>query len=422
MLSLILSLWLFCSAHAAGPLVSTVPVPKEGLSLSEAYQAALKRSETFGIQEQLLVQATELESQAKAALLPNIAANATFLRQDTPTATTLKQQNTVRLTGTQPLFRGFREFALIRQRDALTAQQSAALQDAARLLFYDVTDAFYATLALQADSVNFGNELELGRRRLKELEGFRRVGRSRASEVLSQRANIANLEAQLEATRGQLKVQRDVLAFLTGLPAETPLKDVEAMPTNASVGKVDSFLAGLGQRADILSSGSAMLAAEASVSATRGLHWPTADVVGNYYLERPGASKDIKWDVALVLSLPIFQGGAIQSQVRQSLALQEQATLQESRARRLAEQEVKRFHERVLSGQLQLEKLGEYADLSKQNHDAQMRDYSNGLVTNLDVLQATTSWHVAIRSRERQQLTLKGDYVKLKAAAGVELK
>jgi outer membrane protein TolC len=141
----------------------------EPLSLADCYRAALKRSETFGIQEQLLAQAGELESQARAALLPTLTAGATFVTQEAPAAATAKQQNTVKITGTQSLFTGFREFALIRQRGALAAQQAANVQDAARSLFYDVADAFYATLALQADNISYGTELELGRQRLQEL-------------------------------------------------------------------------------------------------------------------------------------------------------------------------------------------------------------------------------------------------------------
>jgi len=395
-------------------LFSSVAWGAGPLSLSECYRSALKRSETFGIQEQLLVQATELETQARAALYPELSANATFLRQQQPVPTVAREQNTVKLTGTQPLFRGLREFAAIRQRGALSASQAALVADAARQLFYDVADAFYDVLALQADGVNFGNELEIARKRLKELEGFRRVGRSRASDVLSQRANIANLEAQLEATRAQLKIQRDVLAFLTGLESDTPLRDVEKAPSAAI--RLEGYLGGVAARSDLVAASYALRAAEASVSVARGLHWPTADLVGNYYFERPASL--VKWDVSLVLSLPLFQGGATQSQVRQAVAVQEQVTLQESRARRLAEQEVRRFFERVSSGRVQLEKLSEYADLARQNHEAIRRDYSNGLVTNLDVLQATTTWQIAQRSKERQAFAVLDDFVKLQSAAG----
>jgi outer membrane protein len=235
--------------------------------------------------------------------------------------------------------------------------------------------------------------------------------------VLSQRANIASLEAQVESTRGQLKVQRDVLAFLTGLPADSPLKDEEGSP--AVEQKLDAYLEGARGRPDILASSLAVQASHAAVSAARALHWPTADLSSNYYLKRPGGSHDINWDVTLSLSFPIFQGGAIQSQVRQAVAVQEQVALGESRARRLADQEVKRFFERVESGRLQLVKLTEFVNLSRLNHDAQRKEYRNGLVTNLDVLQATTSWHVAVRSKERQLFTLKGDYAKLQAASGM---
>ena len=100
------------------------------------------------------------------------------------------------------------------------------------------------------------------------------------------------------------------------------------------------------------------------------------------------------------------------------MSVQEQATLRESLARRQAELEVKRLFEQVRSGKARMEKLADLADLSRQNHEAQRRDYSNGLVTNLEVLQATTSWQVSLRNLERQQYALKSDYVKLQAAAG----
>lgn len=408
---------LFASALAFCFLTLPLSARAEGLTFLECYRAALKRSETVGIQDQAFVQANELEKQARAILVPQISANATFLRQQPTDPSVSSSQDTIRLTGTQTLFHGFREFALIHQRSAQSDQQKALLKDAARSLFYDVADAYYGRMALEADERNYGNELEVNRRRLKDLEGFRRVGRSRTSEVLSQRANIASLEAALEAVRGQLSVQREVLAFLDGLPPETPLKDSEAVPSSAE--KLDAYLAGITSRADLEAGKAAVRSAESAVSASRSYHWPAADLNGNYYLQRPtGILSNTKWDVSLLVSFSIFQGGAIQSQVRQSVSLEEQATLQLSRAQRLADEEVRRFFDLVISNQVQLTKLDEFADLSRQNYEAQQRDYSHGLVTNLEVLQATSSWQVALRTRERQIDTLKGDYLKLQAAAG----
>ncbi len=382
----------------------------------DAYERALKRSESLGIQSEALIQANELESQARSSIFPTLSASAVFLTQEQPTAATQRQQNTVKATANQPLFRGFREFALIRQREAVVANQKAELANASRLLFYDVADAYYATLALQSDLKNYGDELEISRRRLKELEQFRRVGRSRASEVISQKANVASLEAQVEATQGQLKVQKEILAFLTGLPSTSTLRDQESSPKAEQ--KIDTFLGGVSSRADLSAAQASTRAAEESVKVSRGQHWPSADLTGNYYFNRPGSSSEINWDFSLTISLPIFQGGSVNSQVREAVSVQEQATLRESLARRQAELEIKRLFEQVESGRARLVKLEEAADLSRQNHEAQRRDYSNGLVTNLEVLQATSSWQVALRNFERQQFNLKNDFVKLQAAAG----
>ena len=417
---LLLLLSITAYAEVPDPLDYTPPAaPANGLSLSECYRAALKRSETLAIQEQALVQASELEKQAVAALLPSISASATLLRQDLPASNTLHEQNTVKLTATQPLFHGFREFALLRQRKAITASQDASYRDAARLLFYDVADAYYGTIALLADVRNFEEQLAVYGRRLKDLESFRKVGRSRTAEAISQRASIAALEADLENTRGQLAVQREVLAFLTGLPTSTPLRDVEPHPRGQN--PLDAYLNGLKDRPDLRASRFSLEASENAVSAARAFHWPTADLTGNYYLDRPAGSslKGVKWDVSLVLTLPLFQGGAIQSSVRQAASVQEQASLQLSRSERLAEEEVRRLHGLVASNRSQLAKLNEAVNLSKENFQAQQKDYSHGLVTNLEVLQATSNWQVALRSRERSLYALQSNFVKLQAAAGL---
>jgi outer membrane protein len=390
-----------------------------GLSFSECYKAALARSENLAIQDELLVQADELERQARATLFPVITGSATFLRQQRATApnpANLTSQNTIKITGDQPLFRGLREFAAIRQRKAQVEGQRAALQDAARQLFYDVSDAFHNTLALQADEQNYRNELAVNRARLKDLEDFRRIGRSRNSEVLTQRANIASLEAQIEVIHGQLEVQRDVLAFHTGLPRIAALLDSEPAPKGAEPA-LESFLANLDQRPDILAAKAAAESSEDAVSVAKGTHWPSADLIGNYYPERTGSQSTVKWDASLVVTLPIFQGGAIQSQVRQAASVHEQASLALARVRRVAEQEIRRFYFNVAAARQQVAKLAEFVELSKQNYQALQRDYRNGLVTNLEVLQSITNWQAAQRNWEHQQFALKNDFLKLQGAS-----
>ena len=149
-----------------------------------------------------------------------------------------------------------------------------------------------------------------------------------------------------------------------------------------------------------------------------GQHFPSLDLIGDYYLMRPGVLSDVNWDVQLALTIPIFQGGVIQSQVRQAQSVSRQYDRLLSQARRTAEQEVRTFYDAVTADSQQLFKLKELVVVSKENADTEVKYYRNGLVTNLDVLTAITTYQDAQRQLDHQNYTVKMDTVKLKAATG----
>jgi outer membrane protein len=403
----------------AGPALAAAPVSR---NLHDAYQAALKRSETMGIQVELLHQADELETQAKAAFFPTVSGSATFLHQPAPGNATGNAlypdwQNLIRISADQPLFRGLRDFAALRQKKAQTGAGELAVTNAARQLFYDTATAFYNVLILEQDQSNYLNELSVNQKRLKELQDFYRIGRSRMTELLTFKSNIASIGSQLEVTRSQLETAKDILAFETGWNRETSLIDDEASVSGPS--DVEAYLAHLDERPDVKVAQVNAEAQAEGIPIARGGHLPSLDLLGNYYIERPGALSNVNWDVSLAVSLPIFQGGAIQSQVRQAESVAHQFELAYSQAKRTAEQEIRTFYDAWIGDQRSGAKLDETASLSKLNYEAQLKDYRNGLVTNLDVLQAITTYQDAQRLLDRARLTLKLDAVKLQAASAL---
>jgi len=393
---------------------------KPAKTLEECFQAALKRSEKVGVQDELLVQTKEGKTQAIGGLFPTISGTATYLHQPSPaelSATSPADQNTVKLSADQPLFRGLREFATIRQKDAQVGMQKFALQDAARQLFYDTTTAYYNVLALESDKNNYLNEIDVNNKRLKELQNFLRIGRSRLSEVLTQKANISSLEAQLMNTRGQLENAKEILAFLTGLDRDLILQDTGDMSDDSK--PLPYYLAKIEDRPDIKTAAESVHIYDEGISIAFGQHLPSIDLIGDYYPVKPGtqAQQNVNWDVQLVLSMPIFEGGVIQSQVRQATSVERQYELQLSQVRRSAEQEVRQFYDNFAADKTQVQKLDETVDLSKRNYEAELQDYRNGLVTNLDVLQAITTWQDAERASAHQKFVMKLDHTKLEAAA-----
>ncbi len=133
------------------------------LTLDEYFAQALVRSEVVATQSELIRQAEERYRQAGAALYPTVSGVASYTWQDSGardiTASPTRQPF-ARLTATQPMFRGFREFAAMRQRQALVDAQGDDYQNARVQLFKDVAQNFYDVLTLEQDLKNLDEQIE----------------------------------------------------------------------------------------------------------------------------------------------------------------------------------------------------------------------------------------------------------------------
>lgn len=405
-------------AAAVAAIVVVHPARAEVLTLDEYFAAALERSEVVATQSELIRQAEERYAQAKAAVLPKIDGVGSYTRQDTGGRNTVifpTRQTIARVSATQPLFRGFREFAAIRQSRALIGAQTEDYQNARVQLFRDVVQNFYEVLALERDLENLADQIDQNLERQKELNARVRIGRSRIGEVLTVQSTISTLRARVEQLRAELATARDVFAFLSGLPAAMPLRDTESLP--AEPAPLAEYLARLDVRPDVKAAQQRFQAAQENVAVARGARLPSLDLNANRYLQRGGALEDVEWDVQLALTVPLYAGGSVQSQVREALSQSTQAELEANRVRRLADQEIRSFHQIAVLDSNQLAALERATDAARRNYEAQRRDYRLGLVTNLDVLQALTAFQENQQALDRARHTAKLNYLRLQAAA-----
>ena len=393
----------------------------EALTLDEYFAAALKRSEVVATQGELIRQAEEHYKQANSALRPTVNGVASYTRQDPipagelSTSTSPNRQSLAKLTATQPLFRGFREFAALRQTKALLGAQDQDYRNARAQLFMDVTQNFYTVLSIEQDLKNFGEEINQNIDREKELNGRVRIGRSRIGEVLFVQSTISTLRAQVEQLQAQLGTAREAFAFLSGLASTTLLRDTEDLPVNLE--PLDDYLARLELRPDVIAGRQRLSAARENTKVARGAHLPSLDLNANRYLERTGNLKDSTWDVGIALTVPIYAGGLLQSKVSEAVSQRTQAELSASQVSRQAEQEIRSIYQSVVFDRSQLDALEKATESARKNYEAQRRDYRLGLVTNLDVLQALTAFQENQRALDRARYTSKLDYLKLQAAA-----
>lgn len=394
---------------------------EEPLSLSAYYQAALQRSETAAIQLQQIDQAEERYRQANAALRPTIRGEVNYTWQDPlpagspSTLSSLTQQRTSRISASQPLFRGMREYAALRQSRDLLAAQRQDYRQARVALYLDIVRNYYTILALESDLANYQEEIRLNQRQARDIQTRVRIGRSRDSELLNQRSTISTLQASMEQLRGQLRVAREVFAFLSGLDANTRLQDDRHLPEQLQ--PVTQYLAGIMLRPDVHAAGQRLTAAAEGMAIARGEGYPSLDLIANYYLQRPGYLENSKWDVTLLLTVPLYSGGTVQSRVREAGAIRNQAELTRGLVLRQARQAVRSLYQSLESNLSQLKALAKATRAARKSYAAQLRDFRLGLVTNLEVLQALTEYQQNQRSLAHIRYTAKSNYLQLLAAS-----
>ncbi len=398
--------------------MASSPAGAQGLTLDECYRRAVRQNETVEMQQQALEQAKARVDQAFATYLPNLSASGVLLEQ-APTPNPVAQQvspqsqQTARLTLSQSVFRGTKDTNTYRKTKLNRDAQASGLEDSKRRLYIQVAENFFAVLSLQSDLDLLQEEIELNRKRLVETQAFVSSGKSKRSELLTIQSNIANLESQIAALSGQLRSQREALVILTGVGKDAPLR-VDVSAPNL---RLEDLLKNGKTRPDLASAKLEADASRAAVSAAWGGHLPNLDLQGNYYVNRPGALKDITWDAQVLLTIPLYSGGLVQSQVRESVAEHKTKDLRHSLKLKEVEQDIRMLFEIWKGQKEQVEKLRRVHQLSKETFSSVRSEFRSGTASTSDLLVAQATLQQAKRSLARTEYDSLLTFVKLKLAA-----
>lgn len=392
----------------------------ESFDLDDCFKAALKRSEVLATQQELVIQAQENYHKAWSAILPSVNSSYSYLRQHGSDFTgsgntgSSAGQQTLKIMADQPLFRGLSDFAALDATKNFITAQEQAREWAGMQLYSDVAAAFYTRLAVQKDLEVLDNELELYQKRIKELQDRVTIGRSRPTEVLTVQSAQSILKAQKEQVLGQLDVAKEVLAFLTGLDQNIQINDTDNIPSD--IGSLASYQSKIEARPDIMAAKKNVEAFKSNISVAKGAYLPSVDLLGDYYAQRPDLRENGKWDIELAVTLPIFTGGIISSNVKIAESQKRQSEIQLSLVQRMALEEISSLYHNLKADLAQLMALQEAFDISEKNYQANIKDYELNLVTNLDVMSALASYQDTQRSLEQIRHLTKIDYNKLEAA------
>lgn len=225
------------------------------------------------------------------------------------------------------------------------------------------------------------------------------------------------MKAQREQVSGQLQASREVFAFLTGLSPTAEPKDPGDF--SSKLDPLETWVRRVPDRPDLAAASQRLEAAKAAAQAAWGGHFPSVDLSANYYQQRPQASPWPAWDAQIALTLPIFSGFAIATRASQADSQAREAELALKRLQRADIQEVRTLGQNLESDLSQLGALKDAYELADKNFQAVKADYNLGLITNLDVLTALSSWQDTGRALDKARFLAHTDYHRLRASTAM---
>jgi outer membrane protein len=280
--------------------------------------------------------------------------------------------------------------------------------------------AYYSMLqAIQVVGVN-EEAVEAAHRHLTQARAFYSVGRRPQLDVTKAEVDLANANVNLIRARNGLQVARVQLENAIGvrLPVTLALRDTFALrielPQPDTVRAVAFSL-----RPELRASEARLSASSSLVTAAWTQHLPVLSAFGTYTWTAFDLPLYNRWVAGLSVTLPIFQGFAIDAQVQQARANEEisQSSLDELRQSVLLE--LKQNYLAVMEAQ---ERLGATMKLVEQAEQALIlaeRQYTAGVGTALEITDAQLTRSNARISNIQALFDLSTSLVRLHRSMGL---
>lgn len=395
---------------------------KQSLNLMDAYALAVKHTETMASNEENVVQAKDVNSQALGAWLPQIAINGTkaftsnnFIGGGSSSLSPIAT-DTAYFSGTETIFSGLTQVAALQGAGANINVQQYNLQNQSRLLLLNVANAFYNILALEESKQSLEKSRDLNQQILDLEKKWQVMGRSRTADVSNTQAQLMQTLADLESDKYQLAQARENLAVLANLKPDQVLVSEETYSQPAYT--VEEAQTKMDNRPDVREAQSAVAVADAQLLQAHGEHLPTIAVQGDYYLAKDGSFPQPLWNVQLEASLPIFEGGQILAQEDAAASKKRQAELLLSLTRRSAADDIRQAYKSLTDSIAETDAYQKSVDAYQQDYQDVLHDLRLNLTTNLELLQVMTSLETAQISYIKAKYQSLYDWVWLGVATG----
>ncbi len=398
------------SAETAGPADENAP-----LTLRDCYKLALKESELIAIDAEQIKIAEAHFLQAFGTLMPQVSFTRYDLRQHSPSSPQYNKSFQQQFVFTQELFTGFKEFAQMAASKYEKREDENAKIRAEQLLFANVSDAFYLVLEEREDRKSLEATESAFSDRIKELKTRVDLGKSRNSEVVNTEVQLYSIEEQIELTKSQELVARELLEFYIG----RPFKDITEQDTDFTLKPESEYLTMAPSRTDVQAANFAWKSDKENIVVARSGFLPTVSLQSDIYGHRASTPTDSNWDAFLSINVPIFEGTTTYGQVKEATAKANQSELLFRRTGREAVQDIHDSYVIAQASFVRTDILQKALRSAEQNYDLQTQDYKLNVVSNLDVLTAISDLENIRRNFVHTSYEGKRFYWQLQVAAGI---
>jgi outer membrane protein len=286
--------------------------------------------------------------------------------------------------------------------------------------YFDVLTAQDALASLQAQKVAITEQLASAKRNFE-------VGTATITDTQEAQARYDLTVAQEFAAQSDLEIKRAALQQVIGKPAGELAGLRPGVKLNAPEPvQIDKWVESAQQQSyGVVSQQLAVEIASRDIKRNRAGHYPTLDLVASRThnnqtgstLTTTGSISNSN-SVGVQWAIPLFSGFAVDSRVRESIALEDKARSDLENARRTAAQGARQAFFGVNSGLAQVKAL-EAAEVSSQSAlDSNRLGYQVGVRINIDVLNAQQQLFTTRQNLAKARYDTIVNGLRLKSAAG----
>ncbi len=417
-------------------LVIAPPAFAEGTDLLTLTREALVNDPTYSAARFAQLAAIEAVPQARANLLPNVnaslseSANRVDYRS-TNDALEPSYEKTFNSWGpalnftlpvySAPLWENLTQAKLsVKQSEARLAQARSELLLRVAQAYFDVLAAQDALTALRENKKAVSEQLAQAKREFE-------AGTKTIVDTHEAKARYDQIDAQEQVARADLAVKQSALRAIIGHDAgelkalRDPVRLEPPRPNDVDTWAHDAEDANY----SVVAARASAEIARHETRRARDAYLPSVNLTGGVQYQRstgniylPVGNNTTASNLGITLTVPVFTGGAIQSQVREALAHESRADEDLELARRTAAQTARQAYTGVDYGLAQVQALESAEVSAKTQLDSTRLGYQVGVRINLDVLNANTQLFNTQRDLKKARYDFLVSGLKLKAAAG----